>query len=461
MADENKKNDVGQAKPGPSADAEPATEAAVDAETGTVDTRPEERDMDAGHGAAAGEVPAGVEPYEQPRRDRTDASFEGVSSATTDLSDDGYDAGRDDMETARAAPPPAAASRGSGSGRGGGFIAGILGGVLVLALATAAAYLTRDRWIPPLAGMLAQHLPPSPGQNEDRVRVAESVNTLKSETADVRSQVSASTNRLASLQQELESLRQEVDQAAAKAREPQQAAQAPQPAQPDISQPLEDIDQRLSQLEVGSGRLSAVEQQLDTLQSSLSQVRSSVSDAGEQARRPAATVLAVNQLAEALDRTGGYAQQLETVRAIAGDDAALTGPIDQLGQWADTGLAGFGELRARFPEMARSVAQTDYQREGGSWFDSVTNRLTSLVTVRKVGDAALAAGGTDAALTQAEDALQAGNLGGAVKALEGLQGASADAASAWLKQAQDRLAAEKALADLRMAAIAQLNAARG
>ncbi|MBL8660175.1 MAG: hypothetical protein JNM75_10525 [Rhodospirillales bacterium] len=453
MASEDKKNDLGQAEPDLGAHAKPATDATIDTDAGGVGEPAVERELSGAPDPAAGEAPAGMGVYEQSPQQRAEASAFGSEPA--DPADDDHD-GRREAEAARTEPSPVAASR--GGGRGGSFVAGILGGVLVLALAAAAVFLTRDLWIPPVAGMLAQHLPQQPGQGEDRMRVTESVNTLKSETADVRSQLSASTNRLASVQQELDSLRQEVGKVAAKAREPQQAAQ---PAQQDMSQPLEDIDQRLSQLEVGSGRLSAVEQQLETLQSSLSQVRSSVSEADDQARRPAATVLAVNQLAEALEREGGYAQELETVRVISRDDSALTGPIGQLGQWANSGIASFGELRARFPEMARAVAQSDYQREGDSWLDSVTNRLTSLVTVRKVGDAALAAGGTDAALTEAEEAMQAGNLAGAVKALGNLQGPAADAASGWLEQARNRLAAEKALADLRMAAIAQLNAARG
>jgi hypothetical protein len=42
-----------------------------------------------------------------------------------------------------------------------------------------------------------------------------------------------------------------------------------------------------------------------------------------------------------------------------------------------------------------------------------------------------------------------------------LLGPAAAPASPWLAKARDRVAAEKALADLRLAAIAQLDAARG
>jgi hypothetical protein len=430
MADENKKDDLGQSE-GPRAE-EPSA-----VPLGEHRGEPPE-DVAAERDAAAGEVPRAVGPFAHPRE-------EPVTGAAA-RADPGEE------EPARDLPPPTRRSRG---GALGGFIAGLLGALLVLAFVLGAAYATRDRWMPPVTAVLAQHLPTPPGQSEERLRLAESVNTLKGETTDVRSQLAATTNRLSSLQQELDTLKQQVDRVAATRTE---ASQTPPP---DISQPLDDINQRLGQLEVDAGRLTAVEQRLGDVQAALAEVRSTVDQAGKEASRPAATVLAVNQLAEALGRSDGYAQELETLRVVAGDEASLAAPIDRLQQWASSGLATIGELRAAFPEMARAVAQTDYQREGDSWLDGVTNRLTSLVTVRRVGDVALAAGGTDAALAQAESALDNGDLAGAVKAIEGLQGPAAEAASGWLTRARDRLGAEKALADLRMAAVAQLNAARG
>lgn len=454
MANEDKRDD-------PSRDDRTSTgggTSGASADRGTEPAAPPSKEHDAAGGgtAAAGEVPGGMGPLERAGRE---GDGDPATLETTAAGADGASARRDEERAA----PPAAASRGGG---GRGFLAGIIGSLLVLGLVAAAGFATRDRWAPPVAGMLAHYLPqaqaPAPAPDGDSGGAARSVDALQSETADIRSQLTTSTDRLSSLQQEVESLRQEIQQvAAAPGGDPQAAMQAPQADQPDLSQPLEDIDQRLSDLEVGSERLNAFEQQLEQIQSSLSQVRTAVTDTGEEATRPAATVLAVNQLAEALGRSGGYAQQLETLRVIAGDDAALTEPIGQLEQWAGSGLASFGSLRARFPELARRVAQSDYQLEGDSWIDSVTNRLTSLVAVRKIGDNALAGGGTDAALSEAETALQSGDLAGAVKALESLQGQAADVASAWLEDARNRLAAEKALADLRMAAIAQLDAARG
>jgi hypothetical protein len=228
---------------------------------------------------------------------------------------------------------------------------------------------------------------------------------------------------------------------------------------------LESDLQRLDRVEGDVQRLAGMEQGLAGMQTAVSEVRSevrtAVDRAEQQASQPAATVLAVNQLAEALGRSDGYARQLEAVRVIVGDNANLKEPLDRLEAWSTSGLATLGQLQGEFPAIAQRVAQTGYQSGGEGWLDDVTNRLTSLVTVRRVGDAALASGGTDAALAQAEAALRTGDLAGAVKALEGLQGSAAEAASPWLTKARDRVAGEKAMADLRLAAIAQLDAARG
>lgn len=353
------------------------------------------------------------------------------------------------------AAPPAVVKSG-GAGRG--FVGGIVGSLLVLGAAGAGAYVTRDQWAPPVANMIAGQAPQAGGQAEERVRVTESINTLKSETADVRSQVSSVGTRLQSLQQEIDSLKQQSEKIAASAAS---AAAADRPA-PDIAQPLEDINQRLSQVEAGSGRLSALEQRLGDVQTALSDIQATVDKNADRASRPAAAVLAINQLADALGRGGGYGPELESVRAIAaGEGSEMASAITTLKQWSESGVSTPGEIRATFPAMAQAVAQTQFQSEGGSWYDDVRNRLSALVTVRKVGDNALAGGGIDAALAQADAALERGDLAGSVKAIESLNGAAAGAAADWLAKARDRLAADKALASLRTAAIAKLNAAQG
>ncbi len=396
----------------------------------------------------------------EPRRDN---AFDGAPLRHDPPRSDTYAESDDDVAhraADRAAPPPTASTVGKSGGAGRGFVGGIVGSLLVLGAAGAGAYVTRDQWAPPVANMIAGQAPQAGGQAEERVRVTELINTLKSENADVRSQVSSVGTRLQSLQQEIDSLKQQSEKIAASAAAASAAA-ADRPA-PDIAQPLEDINQRLSQVEVGSGRLSALERRLGDVQTTLSNIQATVDKNADQASRPAAAVLAINQLADALGRGGGYGAELELVRAIAaGDDSEMASAVGTLEQWSESGVSTPGEIRATFPAMAQAVAQTQFQSEGGSWYDDVRNRLSALVTVRRVGDNALAGGGVDAALAQADAALERGDLAGSVKAIESLKGTAADAAADWLAKARDRLAADKALASLRTAAIAKLNAAQG
>lgn len=445
--------------------------------------------------AVAGEVPAGIGRVEPDRAEPEPAEpapvepaparaapYEPVRSAAAEPA---RAAGapwseRREAEPERpapAAPPPSppATERTGGGGRG--FLAGILGSLLILGLAGATAFFTRDMWVPRLAASVAPAS--ASAEQEDAggalAALRSEADTLKADVAELKSQIGARDERLSGLEARVDELGQRPEpQPAAEQGEAQPVAAAQSPV-PDLSEPVAELDQRLGRLEeeiqklAGMEgeiqRLSGMEQGLAGVQSAVSEVRSEVQTAvdraEQQASQPAATVLAINQLGDALGRSDGYARQLEAVRVIAGDNADLAEPLDRLEQWKGSGLSTLGQLQGEFPAVAQRVAQTDYQSGGEGWLDDVTNRLTSLVTVRRVGDGALASGGTDAALVQAETALQSGDLAGAVKALEGLQGQAAEAASDWLTKARDRVAAEKALADLRLAAIAQLDAARG
>ncbi|HEX6980927.1 MAG TPA: mitofilin family membrane protein, partial [Alphaproteobacteria bacterium] len=84
--------------------------------------------------------------------------------------------------------------------------------------------------------------------------------------------------------------------------------------------------------------------------------------------------------------------------------------------------------------------------DDGSWWRPLLDRLTSLVTIRRIGEVD---GDTpEAVVARAERRLAADDLAGAVAELERLQGAPAAAAGSWLADARARLTAEAALAGL-------------
>lgn len=199
---------------------------------------------------------------------------------------------------------------------------------------------------------------------------------------------------------------------------------------------------RLASMTAENRRLA---QELARLQEEFAALNASINERAE-LRRNESLSLALGQLREAIERGRPYAAELATLRAIAGDDAGLTPAIAYLEPGAAAGVPGRTILRARFEAVAKDVIRA--ARTGGddSWWRQLLDRLTSLVTIRRIGEVD---GDTpEAVVARAERRLAADDLAGAVAELERLQGEPAAAAGSWLADARTRLAAEAALAGL-------------
>ena len=114
---------------------------------------------------------------------------------------------------------------------------------------------------------------------------------------------------------------------------------------------------------------------------------------------------------------------------------------------AAQGIPTLAVLRGRFDAVAKDIVRADRMTGGEGWFERAADRIKGLVTVRRTDGPADPAD-VDSAVSRAEAALAGDDLRAAVGALEGLQGAPADAARDWLVNARARLAAERALSAL-------------
>lgn len=191
------------------------------------------------------------------------------------------------------------------------------------------------------------------------------------------------------------------------------------------------------------------------------EVETAAKETVDKAQHLAATVLAVQQLKAALAGSGPFTAQLASLQALARDDAGLEAALAVLEPRAATGIPSLAALQGSFPSVAAAVSRAGVATAGESWGERTVNRLAGLVTIRRVGPAAVEAGGTEGALALAEQTLAAGDLAGALAALDAVQGADAQPLQPWLADARARLAAEKALADAEVRAIARLREARG
>jgi hypothetical protein len=119
--------------------------------------------------------------------------------------------------------------------------------------------------------------------------------------------------------------------------------------------------------------------------------------------------------------------------------------------------AGLAEgLRQLAADLAAGTAATPAP---SGWTAAILARLRGLVTIRRVDGGSTS--GAAAAVDDARQRLAAGDLAGAVAALDKLSGDPAKAALPWLRQAQRRLAVEAALRQVETLATARLGAAAG
>ncbi len=165
-------------------------------------------------------------------------------------------------------------------------------------------------------------------------------------------------------------------------------------------------------------------------------------------------LLAVGQLRAALRGSGPFEAELDTLRAVAADDADVAVAVATLAARAAVGVPTVAALRARFGAIAGPVVRAAGAAGERSWLDRLLDPLSGLVTVRPVGD--VPGTSADAVVARAEARLKADDLAAAVAEVERLEGAPADLAADWLAAARARLAAERALAALEARAVAAL-----
>ncbi len=176
------------------------------------------------------------------------------------------------------------------------------------------------------------------------------------------------------------------------------------------------------------------------------------------ARRTAALVIAVGQLRGALSSGRPYAPELEGLKAIAAPlaDGRLDSAIVALEARALAGVSTLDDLRQRFSSLAARLVRADALGPDPGWVDKTLDRLSSVVSVRRIGD--IEGTSVEAKVARAEARLAEGNLEGAVASLTDLKGAVSLALEVWLGDARARLAADRALAEMNERTAAHLQA---
>jgi hypothetical protein len=187
------------------------------------------------------------------------------------------------------------------------------------------------------------------------------------------------------------------------------------------------------------------------LEARLAALEKGLGDSRE-ARRRQGMVLALGQLALAVEAGRPYADELARFAGLAGDHPGIEAARQALAAEAARGVPTLAELRRRFQSLPADIVRAGAEPAAEGWLGRAAARLKALVTVRRVGEVAGEA--TDAIVARAEVRLAEGDLKAALAEIKALKGAAAETAAGWRRAAEARLAAEAALSALQARAVA-------
>ena len=222
---------------------------------------------------------------------------------------------------------------------------------------------------------------------------------------------------------------------------------------------LEDLDQRLTAVDDLDQRLGALEDA--AVEAAEAAAVAAAEPPPPPSPPPSALVLAVGQLRGAARGSGSFTAELEALAAVAAGDTEISQAVETLSPYAESGVPTLDTLTRQFGGVAADVVRARHTIDSGDWWAKAANRVVRLVSWRRTGEAAEAAGGVDAIVAQAEAALAAGDLAAAVSAMETLEGDPATAAEAWLATANARQTIDGALSRLQARAVSLLAQAEG
>ena len=354
-------------------------------------------------------------------------------------------------------------------------VSGVIWMMALLAIVIGGGYATLPLWkayVPGLDEMLQSDSgAPATAQRQegDTAQSTPPISDIERERNALNAKLGVLIERLGSLEQQLGDVRKMVDATAL----PDEVAIA--------NKSLQQLSGRLSRIEENNEAVGTVLDRLDRLERDITDAAVPPTEMkvaiGEIAKRldnletgsdenrrltaeqsnAQALVLAVGQLRQVLPTGAPYALALQTVLRIGGADEQVRQAALGLQAHAETGVPSLSALSKEYAELSGQISAAAPGVEAG-FFEQTWGRITSLVRVSRIDGADRDPSSSDAVADQAGQALHDGDLQTAVGILQKLQAPSAPVQE-WIKRAQTRLAAERALALLNVYAVSQLTPA--
>ena len=371
---------------------------------------------------------------------------------------------------AKAETPKAAADSPQPAKGGGG--SGWVWLVVVLAVAAGAAYATRPMWTPyvqaylpaakeepvsdPRIDAVAEQLKTLEGRAVTQAASDQVIKKMEEERARFSERLGALMEKVDSLDQALQSVRK-----MAKATAPPLDVVNTNASLQQLSERFARMEERGEVIEGLLERINDLEQTRVTAETPIPPEPASGDVDKTETTAPAPQpgtreiVLAASRMREALRGDSPFTESLRAFKEAAGDHDEIIKEVAGLDPYAASGIPTLVSLRERFDGVVEKVLNASKPQGGDGWIEKTLSKLATLVSVRRIGGDA-GENPVDAALSNAETSFENGDFINAVKALEGLTGAPAEAAAPWLKDAQARMAAERTMAALHVLTVSLL-----
>ena len=205
----------------------------------------------------------------------------------------------------------------------------------------------------------------------------------------------------------------------------------------------------------GTAALEAVARRLDSLEQQVTKIAArpapvpAVSDG-----RAAGLALAFQALRRSAESGGPFAEQLNSVKVLAGDSVDLDGLLAMAGRGAATQATLLSDL----PNILKSARLAASRSGDATLLERLASNAQAVVRVRKIGP--LGGNDTAAILSRMEGNAGKGDIKGVVSEAGQLEGDAATSVAPWLERAKARLALDVALTRLETGLLANLGAAR-
>ena len=173
----------------------------------------------------------------------------------------------------------------------------------------------------------------------------------------------------------------------------------------------------------------------------------------------AAMLLALNEFRSNVQTHQTFDQDLAVLQKLAGNDPQLQKALLQLAPYAKQGVLSREELQTQFRDLASDIVMAKLKGQDLSVKQEMLARLANLVKARRIDD--VKGSSVDAVVARAQLLLNKGDVQGAMRELNTLQGQPAAVAEPWMQQAAGNVIVDDTMLRITQAILQQVQESTG